>query len=355
MPGTPVLTDVIGYLRSRGWTRTGSWRAASVWTWRDFDVLVPRENAGADIRMRLIELARCVAEAETRSPEAVWRDLIAPAVDTLTFHTHADATASLAAGAHTVLAVRELMTVCARQVRTDPAGAVAETDPAAIDNLLRRSLLEVDESSRALRVSVPVEHGDPESLARRTTARVLHSSNAIRAAIDLPIPEAREILEHHRVSDIEHRALAKLSGPEHTLPFEIGFHWSWVLPLPDQTVRYPESAGVRIAALSAESARPTEVSGRGGIRGSVVGLSNDPNGARWQLRVRGTLEVEDSVIDGPRTATVSLGNQRDYEAALGAHRDGLPVRATGAVTRNGRKTEIHTGTGTFVVGDHDKS
>jgi hypothetical protein len=116
-----ALADVTAYLRGHGWTISGRWRNASVWSWQDFDVLVPPTDAVADATTRLRELVQCVADAEDRSPEAVWRDMTNPAADIVAYRTTGDPElVSLAAGTRTVLAVRALIVVCAREVLCDP-------------------------------------------------------------------------------------------------------------------------------------------------------------------------------------------------------------------------------------------
>ncbi|MEG8183146.1 hypothetical protein GZH49_32295 [Nocardia terpenica] len=310
----------------------------------------------ADAGIRLRELARCVADAEDRSLEAVWRDLSTPAVDTVSYRAlHDTASITVAGGTHTVLAVRDLIVVCAQKALGEPAPTRRGTISGPIRTLLERSLLSLSDEPLVLEVALPMENGDPQSLARRTAMRMLRNATLVRRAAESSEVEVLEDLLRHRVSVDECIALAELAGPEYALPFELGFHWSWLAPEADETVEFPSGSGERIVHLSNKRVGQRTESGHGVVEGSVIGLSDDPDGARWRIKVRGTLEVDGILIDGLRTVAVSLDDDSTYAAALAAHRDRHTVRAAGAVSRHHRRNEIAVTAGGFTVDDHSQT
>lgn len=65
----PLCTDdVTSYPTATGWTVSGSWRAAQVWSRDDYDVLVLPDDAVAYTEIRLRELVACVAVADAALP-----------------------------------------------------------------------------------------------------------------------------------------------------------------------------------------------------------------------------------------------------------------------------------------------
>ncbi|MFI1913085.1 hypothetical protein [Nocardia sp. NPDC020380] len=350
MRNTPAITDITGYLRVHGWVDSGRWRTATIWTRQDFDVLVPPSTSVADAGIRLRELVRCVADAEQRSPDAVWRDMSAPTADTVSYRAVRDGDPiTVALGAHTVLAVRDLVVACAHEVLGEPAPARRSPMPGPVHALLEQSLLALS-NELALEVSVPMTDGDPDSLGRRTTLRMQHIAAALRRIADSAESSAIEDIARQGVSDAECAALAELAGPEYDLPFELGFHWSWRAPREDTTVRYPAGAGRRIARASGSRAQRSRDGGPGAVQGDVIALSDDPGGARWRIKVRGNLELNGTAVDGIRTVAVALGDEQNYALALAAHRDGQTVRAEGTAAPHRRGTEITVTAGGFTTG-----
>jgi len=352
MTQTPRIGDVIDYLRAHGWAVTGEWRNASVWSWREFDVLVPPTDATADATVRLRELARCVADAEDRSPEAVRRDMATPAVDLISYRVRdAAGPVTLPAGVRAVSAVRDLIAVCAHEVLGEPGHAPHDETSDVVRALLERSLLSVSDEVFGLDVSLPIEEGDPDPLGRRTALRVLRNSTAVLHAVRSSDADAFEQVFRQGISESVCDALADLAGGDRTSQFELGFRWSRRAPLVNEAVEFPRGAGQRIRTTS----RPAEqVAGtaRGVVEGPVISLSDDEAGVRRRIKVRGVLEVDGVATGGQRQVTVWLGDARDYEAALAAHRDGRIVRAEGAVAGSHRTREITAADEGFTVTDH---
>lgn len=353
MRKSPPIDHVVRYLTAHGWTVSGRWRNGSIWSLGDFEVLLPPTNSMADAGSRLRELTLCVADAEERSPEAVWRDLTAPAIDTLSYRT-VDSNDSIAfsAASRTVLALGELITVCAAEVLDEARPSIPGTTTRdQVRELLNDSWLSMTGEPQTLKVGFPIGDGDPNHLSRRTTMRISAVSTAVLQATDVPETDALEYLAHHGVSAAECRAFAELTGPEDPQAFELDFHWSWLAPRADEIVSVPAEMGGRIRRLSNRRAHQRAEPVSGVVRGSIIALSDDPGGARRRVKIRGTLEVDGAVAEGIRTVTVTAPDDRTYATALSAHRDSRTVRAEGSATRHRRGTEIAVTPDGFTVID----
>ncbi|MEU1208429.1 hypothetical protein [Nocardia sp. NPDC005825] len=354
MHNNPPIDDVVRYLSAHGWTVSGRWRNGSIWSLGDFEVLVPPSDSMIDTRSRLRELTLCVADAEDRSPEAVWQDLRAPALDVLSYRTAQDAESiEFSAASRTVLALGELISVCAAEVidgaRSLIPGVTTTRD--RVRELLNESRLSMTGKPLTLKVGFPIGDGDPNHVSRRTTVRISTMSAAVLQAADVPEAHSTEYLARHGVSAAECRAFAELIGPDNPQAFELDFHWSWLAPRPDETVSVPAEAGERVRGLSNRRARQQPEPVSGVVRGSIIALSDDPGGARRRIKIRGTLELDGAAAEGIRTVTVTAPDDRTYATALSAHRDGHTVRAAGSTTRHRRGTEITVASDGFTVID----
>jgi hypothetical protein len=58
-------------------------------------------------------------------------------------------------------------------------------------------------------------------------------------------------------------------------------------------------------------------------------LSDDENGERWRIGVRGVLHIDGKASGRRRLVPVWLHSAEEYDAALVAHREGRIVRAQG--------------------------
>ncbi|WP_405139121.1 hypothetical protein [Nocardia sp. NBC_01388] len=347
MTPMPAIAQVTEYLRVHGWAVTGNWHDASVWTWQAFDVLVPPTDIMADASSRLHELLICVADAEGRSPEAVRHDMTVPAMDLLCYRPQADPGAvSLSTGARTVLAMRDLITASAREVLGESRPR-RRTVSAPVHELLEHTLLAPSRESFGLDVSFPAEYGDSNSLGRRTVLRILHSANSLRTASSIGAVDLDDFARQG-ISEAECIALAALAGPDSS-SFELFFHWSWLSPRTDETVKFPPGTRSRINRLRGRRADPAPLSGNGIVEGPVINLSDDPGGSRWRIRIRGVPEVDGTAVGKQRLIAVRLGNSENYEAALAAHLSGRRVRASGTFT--GRTSEIIIAADGFTVTD----
>lgn len=345
----PRVEHVTAYLAARGWTVSGRWRDANVWSRSEFDVLVPPADAAADAAPRLRELVQCVADAEGRSPEAIRRDMTTPAADVVSYRTsEAVEDFTLPIGTDILEAVRDLIAISARQSLGDNRTRLEGRSPDTVRLLLERSLLSLSSDTVGLDVRLPFDN-DPESLGRRTALRMMHSSTAIAYAARSPETGAFEQVLREGISEVALTALACLAGPDRTASFELGFRWTQLAPRKDVTVSFPHGAGARIPTgiRNTEPAAGTEP---GLIEGIVTSLSDDEGGERWRIKVRGILSADGADTERRgQLVSVRLGNATDYAAALAAHRDGHIVRATGVLARTRRTSEITIATKGFIV------
>jgi len=284
MTQPPRIEDVVDYLRARGWTATGQWRGATVWSRREFDVLVPPNDNLLDSPVRLRELLQCVADAEGRPARAVSRDMAMPSVDVVSYRApDSGGQVALPAGVKAVQAARNLVMASAQEVLS----------PEATDALLGRSLLSLSEEVFGVDIALPIEADEPEPLGRTTALRVLHTSTTVLAALNSA--DAQEINRVVQDQGDICRALADLGE----LPFRLDFRWSQQLPRPDDAVGFPDGAGRRLRAAS----RKPNVDGRGVVEGPVTSLSDDEQGQRDQC-----LSARSGLQENQRSNEIADGN-----------------------------------------------
>jgi hypothetical protein len=313
---TPDLTveDVLDYLRARGWTMTGRWRNAAVWSLGEFDVLVPPNDTLADAPGRLRELVMCVADSEGRTPRSVGRDIALPAVDVVSFRTRdPENSISLPTGVRSLCAARDVVVTCAQEV------AVGTTE--TVDTLLDRSFLSLSDEVFGVDVAIPYD-----TLGRGTALQVLRSASTVLTAVD-----TAEQVSRTGLSTTFLAALANLAGQGRRAPFELGFRWSRRAPLKDEELRFPSGAGERIHA-AAKRTEPSVAGAAGVVEGPVLRLSDNVRGERWRIDVRGLLRVDGTVVGRRRLVPVWLASAEDYDAALVAHREKQTVRVRGVIT-----------------------
>lgn len=344
----PRIRDVTDYLRAHGWETTGRWRGGVVWTWHEFDVLVPPSDDLVDTPVRLRELLACVADAEGRSPNAVERDITMPAVDVVSYRIQ-DRTpggVALPVGVRAMRAVRDLVAGCARDAAD---GRV----PDAVGTLLNRTLLSPAADERfGVDVYLPVEADAARSLGRLTALQVLHSSTTVAGAANLPDDTVFAEIARQGVAEDVCFALTDLAGQDRRSSFELGFRWSRLgLAGHDAvTVEFPEGLGERVRA-GGRRPHQTERPRSAVVEGPVTSLSDDANGDRWRIGIRGVLIVDRVPTGRHRVVPVLLDGPRTYDVALNAHREGSVVRAEGTTTRIGRRQGVDIGTGRFIVTD----
>jgi hypothetical protein len=328
-PRPPQIEDVLDYLRAHGWAMTGRWRNAAVWSLREFDVLVPPTDTMADAPERLRELMRCVADAEGRSPRVVGREIALPAVDVVSYRArNSEEVVTLPSGMRSLRAARDLVMACAREVAVETSsGSASETVGALLDH----SLLSLSEEVFGLDIALPYDEASRDPLGRKTALRILHSSAVVLHAAHSSDMDAFEQVFREGVSTDVCVALADLAGPDRGSPFELGFRWSRRAPLADEAVEFPSGAGKRIHAASKRAQLPAEAAA-GVVEGPVTRLSDDKNGERWRIGVRGVLRVDGTATGRRRLVPVWLRSSQDYDAALVAHKEGRVVRAEGTVT-----------------------
>ncbi|MBB4681783.1 hypothetical protein [Crossiella cryophila] len=309
-----------------------------MWTLREFDVLVPPGDDLLDVPLRLHELLLCVAEAEGRSPQAVTRDIARPAVDVVSYRMPEAATGiALSAGVQAVGAVRDLVATCAREVLGAPTAAA----------LLERTVLELPEEPFGVDVVLPA--AEDTSPGRRTALRVLHSSTAVLHAVhrqDATPDVGAEVLS----------ALTGLAGPGRRTPFLLGFRWSRLAPMSEGAVTVEFANGVGVGTRGANRrARRSTAKASAVVEGLVTGLSDDPDGDRWRILVRGALIVDGLPTGEQRTVKVRLDSASAYESALEAHRRHLSVRAEGVATGRGNRLGLTTRADGFTVTGHNRN
>ncbi|WP_342801446.1 hypothetical protein [Nocardia sp. No.11] len=362
----PPVTDVVDYLRDHGWTVTGRWRAAQVWSRGEYDVLVPPSDTLADTAIRLRELIRCVAEAEGLPERTILRDITEPDLDIVTYRRadDTDPTVPLSDGARAVTALRDLVTQSAFAEVTDAPWRTPDAIPTHVRWLLRDTRLTPCTGPFGFEVAIPADH--ERSLGRRTAARLLRTAAVVGTAARSENRFAVAELLRHDLSEAAGGALADLAGEDDDAAFALDFRWSRSAPRPDESVAFPAGIGPALREGFAAAEREPLVGApvdplpliaaqppaeEGAVEGPVIGLSDDEHGDRWVVRIRGVLRTDGMTAGRTRAITVRLADERDYHAALAAHRGGQLVRARGVVVDTGRTREITAAARGFTVLD----
>ncbi|MFD6392860.1 hypothetical protein [Nocardia sp. NPDC060259] len=363
---TPVIADVVDYLRDHGWTVTGRWRAADVWSRDEYDVLVPPSDTLADTAIRLRELIRCIADAEGLPERTIWRDITEPDLDIVTYRRadDTDPTVLLADGARALTALRDLVTHSAYAEVTNSPWRTPDSIPTRVRWLLRDTRLTACTGPFGFEVAIPADH--EQSLGRRTAARLLDTATVVRAAARSADSSVVAGPLRHNLGQATVGALADLAGDGDDTAFALDFRWSRSAPRLDESVTFPTGIGpaLRDSPHTVErepiptapldplplvaAPPPTEV---GAVEGTVIGLSDDEHGDRWVVRIRGILRVDGVATGRTRAITVRLADAREYHVALAAHQGGKHVRAEGVVVDTGRTREITVAARGFTVLD----
>ncbi|MEV0336244.1 hypothetical protein [Nocardia sp. NPDC050717] len=362
----PDIADVVEYLRVHGWTVTGRWRAADIWSRDDYDVLVPPSDTLADTAIRLREVIRCVAEAEGLPERTIWRDITEPDLDIVTYRRTGgtDPSVPLSDGARALIALRDLITHSAHAEASDSSRRTPDSMSTSVRWLLREIRLTAGTGPFGFEVAMPADH--EQSLGRRTAARLLRTAAAVRSAAAPGDGLAETASLRHHFGEATVGALADLAGDADGTAFVLAFRWSRSAPRPNESVTFPAGIGSALRGEFATVERPPipaapldplplvaapPRAAAGAVEGTVIGLADDADGDRWVVRIRGILRVDGVATGRTRAITVRLADARDYDLALAAHRGGHQARAEGVVVDTGRAREITVAARGFTVLD----
>jgi hypothetical protein len=349
------VTDISSYLAATGWRRAPEdWRGAAVWESGDIEVLVPPSDDLGDTDLRIRELLARLTLAEARDPEDIARDISSPLIDAATYRALpgiGGTDLSLSAGAHAVDGIRRMVATAARTVVEGPQRTFTGAASIAVSNLLGSARLATSwRDGFTLTVMVPLVSAP--ALGRSVVTQLYDATSAIEESVEQNDDGTLDGAAAAGVSAQFCAALSDLAGDGRRDPFELGFRWAHRFPteLPPRTLTFPEGAGERIRH-AARRLRRLDLSGPATVVGRIESLHDDPEGARWRVRVRGELRTH-RTTGGRRGVWVRLHGPSSYDVAVIAHREGRLVRVTGFRDPSGTRQDLAVPPDGLVILDH---
>jgi hypothetical protein len=361
-------SQLVGYLRSHGWTIYSERPAAfSVWHRRDnedAEVTVPLAPRSRDHLPRIAEAIKEIARVESRSTKLVLDELLVSNYDVFRIRSvsssSADGTIRIEDGVSLFDQARELLLSAACATVQPRAVFLTRKLKQATDYLETARLGQTSRGSFILTVLSPVtpQLGSADELfptdpfERRvmlTLARALAS--AVSAAQEVANSDhvsfgAFETAVAKGVSANLCEAAANLFSSQDVASIDFSFAWAGTRPVledvPNQIAVSNEVAPIlREAARTFREAAPlTSIS----LVGPVIKLE------RKQEHEGGVATIVTAIEDSLRKVTLSL-SEEDYVRATEAHKQYRQIRVVGDVNRSGRSYSMPTVVAFAVDGD----
>jgi hypothetical protein len=346
--------DLLGYLRSRGWSKVPSRRPeaavfrheAEPWA----EVYIPLDRAFADYAEAIATAASRIGEQEGRARESVLRDLQHVRRDVLRFGlegSDAEAgTVALLDGAALVGGVRKALLASACSVerpgqRFYPRMTLRDADAF----VARCELGQTEIGSFVVTVTTPLETEEQLGTSatvpfgRQSTTSLLRALHHLECA--LTAGEPKRVLEPQGdepiVSSNLCDALVEMAPKSEKLDLRVSASWSPIMAIAPNTpsTAYFERGSYSVIEDLGRQLRPTRGPNAAQFVGVVSQLSGDPGSdGRLQGDVQLTVQVEEELVAVRVTLTAD-----DYAKAGRAHLEQRYVMVRGVLHRGAR---IHT-------------
>ena len=350
--------DVMAYLRAAGWNRQPEvGDRASLWIYEqgghDADVLIPNERIAGDFAIRMGELLTTLERVEGRAQEQIFEDINSSSADLVRIRAlaedAADGTLPLEAGVGLVEGARDLLAAAACAA-VSPRPYWARRRPAqAVEYLNHLRLGQTERGSFVVTLVSPVApalHAEGVTTApfeRRVTetlTRALHASlQAAQRAAETGNMEPFQQAVNSGVSANFCDALAALGHASPRRGLEVSVSWSRTRP--GESARTSIQFAADYYPILEEASRVFKESATREdflLWGWVVTLDRPANAPA------GSVSVDAVVDDRPRRIWIDLPDT-DYQEAIRAHRDRLPVTCTGELAKDGKSWRLRTPSG----------
>ncbi len=335
------------YARARGWTSQERYRAYSDRYAGEGlpEILVPRTTSLADYASVVSRLIETFSEVSGQDELTVHRDLVTAFRDVVKLRAcDADDSSSLpvVAGADLVCGARDLILAAACSIDQPQPFYRMGANKAANEYLDRVRLGQTDQGSYVVTLLGPELSlktqmalfteldSMPEPSERRVTKRLSESVLEARKAVDesragCEDPFAERV--HKGVNANLCEALARLAGVASEL--EISLVWALTHPREEvrTVVRFAEADRPLLESAS-QALRSRSQLQEMTLKAYVKGLSR----TKHELEGQVTLQAQ---IEGSTRAVQANLSQPDYNCAIDAHRDRVPVTLRGDLQRSG--------------------
>ncbi len=339
--------DLASYLRASGWREVKHAPAWAEWTYavngQEYEALLPLDPAFRDYPGRIAEVLRALEAVEGRSQLEILRDLSCTGSDVIRLRVEgngaSDGSIPLEQGARLVEKARDLLTAAACAA-VEPRAAFATRKPVqAVDYVRRVRLGQTEQGSyvvtllsRVPPTLFPDLTEDP--FERKVTSTLARSLAAAHAAAERTAAaggfDAFGAAVPEGVSANLCEALAGMGAEEGNRGVEVGITWSPTRPVtgaPAVRVKFSPDA-LPIIAEAGRVFRATHPVEEFEVRGIVFRLER-PEGA-----LLGRVTILDVSGDKSRKVNVDLMGQ-DYDLAIRAHQERIPVGCVGELQREG--------------------
>jgi hypothetical protein len=340
--------DIRRYLEATGWHRSGTApHSASLWTLRrgrsEYEVLLPVDPQLRDYALRMGELLHTLQAAEDRPVPEIWGDLTLAGFDVVRVRVQPrDGGAGsiiLDEGISLVQSTREML-LAAACAAVEPRRAYPTRKPGKAAEFIQRVRLAAPENgSFVVTALTPVPPslgpapGGQERLdvadpyEREVSLTLSRSLAALRQAAEAGSADAFNEAVRQGVSANLCSAVAEMDTAA-TEGVEVSLSWARTRPTPLQApnrILLP-AAAIPVIREAGRVFKETTPVDEFELTGAVIRLDR-PESSRV-----GVVTVLGFVEGTPRRVTVEL-EPDEYDVAIRAHQERLPVRCSGVLRR----------------------
>ena len=338
------------YAQAAGWSVQERYREHSVIYVGDGlpEIIIPRTERLGDYASIVAAMIDTFAQVADQDELTVYRSLVTADRDVVRVRVGEsdDGSVTLDDGAALIRGTREMVVSVARSMHDPRPAYYGRTDREVADLLKRMRLGQTDQGSFVVTLltpvvprQVPMRFPDPDDLnapiERRMTRRLVEALRAVREMVERTVADEEGACDESVASGVSANlceALVRIIQPFPTL--DVGVSWARTRSTagPDALVRF----GHANAALLKEVARSLrERAPRPDVRlpGFVRLLQRD------QADVDGTIVLAANV-DGRQQSVLAVLDREDYERAVQAHQDKVPVVLAGDLDRVGKRWRL---------------
>lgn len=339
------------YAVTEGWKPTEAYGGHSqIYVKNGFEIIVPGTSALGDYASVLSDLLGIFAQSEDRDELQVYRDLVSADRDVVRIRSpeaDKDGSVRVEAGVDLIVHSRDLVLSAACSA-WDPrptyrAGKIKQAD----DYMSRVRLGQTEQGSFIVKLLAPVPpalerqtnmwpHESVEPYERRVTRRLADSLDAAANAIEsfnlgADITIFHDVIEQGLNANLC-QAAANLA--EHGNGVDVSITWARTRPAPlarwSRTFSRSDGETLREVAriFHERQPRPDET-----LEGIIVKLARDENNTDRRVTMK-------AIVDGRLASVQAELLPEDYNKAIDAHKDNIPISVNGTLERVGRRWHL---------------